>query len=89
MTSSNLTPAELAAEILNSHDDISPLFDDVVTQIRRLRECGLPDEKIRKTVPGMYRLQKAAAETGGLSEPASEEIRVIALPKRYQRADWS
>ena len=89
MTDFELSAEELATEILTDCDDISPLFEDVVDQIQKLRKCGLGDEQIRTTVPGMYRIQETAANKGGLRKPAPDEIRVISLPRKYQRADWA
>lgn len=88
--SDSTRPAEdLATEILDNNSDISPLFEDVVEQIKKLRACGLTDETIRDTVPGMYEIKEKAVEKGQLEEPAPEEIQVISLPEKYQRTDWS
>jgi hypothetical protein len=89
MSDTDLAPATLAAEILENNQDISPLFQDVVDHIEKLRMCGLDDEQIRTTVPGIYRIKQASVETGALREPAPDEIRVISLPRKYQRRDWA
>lgn len=88
MTASDLSAKELARDILDKNDDINPLFEDVVKHIKLLRQTGLPDEKIRQTVPGMYRLKEEAAKEGAMGEPNAEEIRVISMPSQYQRENW-
>jgi hypothetical protein len=88
MSKSEPPAKTVAAEILEANKDISPLFGDVVEQVTKFRKCGLPDSKIRKTVPGVYRVQQKAAEKDGLRRPGNEEIRVISLPREFQRDDW-
>jgi len=83
------TADTLAKEILNSNDDISPLLCEVKKKVRLLRKTGLSDEKIRTTVPGIYRVTEETASNGGLQTPKGEEIRVISMPLKYQREDWT
>jgi hypothetical protein len=88
MSNSSTPIITLAKEILHSNSDISPLLSDVEKKIKRFRECGLDDDKIREAVPAAYRIRQRDAKNGRLEKPNPEEIEVISMPAKYQKSNW-
>jgi hypothetical protein len=89
MSSTDQTADELAAQILEANPDIGPLFSEIVEEVNKFREIGLPDEQIAQTVPGKFRVKEQSAENNELNQPAPEEIRVVSVPRKFQREDWT
>jgi hypothetical protein len=77
----------IALEIFESFECHPPLYEDVVSEVRKFDALGLTEQQIKKAVLAMFTQRLDDVEKGIVPNIHPEELQAISIPREYQELD--